>query len=66
MGQNHKDLNAKDNDMATINKKKKPRRRVNKEKENGEIVCKDLRKQKKAEFDHEIAQGFIGICHHRI
>lgn len=23
MGQNHKDLNAKDNDMATINEKKK-------------------------------------------
>ena len=34
MGQNHKDLNAKDNDMATINeKKKKTRRWLNKEKE---------------------------------
>ena len=26
MGQNHKDLNAKDNDMATINKKKKTKK----------------------------------------
>ena len=30
---NHKDLNAKENDLATIKKKEKTRRRVNKEKE---------------------------------
>ena len=28
---NHKDLNAKENDLATIKKKEKTRRRVNKE-----------------------------------
>ena len=33
MEQNHKDLNAKDNDMATINEKKKKKEDEYKEKE---------------------------------
>lgn len=48
MEQNHKDLNAKDIDMATINEKKKRNKKMStKKRRNGEIVCKDLKKQRR-------------------